>query len=104
MLCRLCGAPVPKTGRRGRPAAYCGPRCRRLAHNRNHARASFLRHTGRVLALLVRRGRMTPDLARERWNAAVTRAGRPGQPMPAVLADAIAASSTADTVSSGATA
>ena len=93
MLCRLCGAPVPKTGRRGRPAAYCGDRCRRLARNRNHTRASFLRHAGRLLAWQVRHGKMIPDLARERWHQATTRAGRPGQTMPAILADALTANS-----------
>jgi len=38
VLCRLCGESVVRVpGRRGRPASYCGPRCRRRAEFRVRA-------------------------------------------------------------------
>ncbi len=60
LSCRrpACSAPLPvPTGTAGRPASYCSPTCRKLAHEERKAAEVALRHAQRVLEQYV------PDLA-----------------------------------------
>jgi hypothetical protein len=48
--CRFCQSPLAPVGGRGRPASYCGERCRRLAE----FRVRVLRRRHAALEMLVR--------------------------------------------------